>query len=75
MKKIDRRKFIKSGAILGAAAGAGLNSQFLHAKDGIPTYKMRTTAVVIGSGFGGSVASLRLGEAGIDTILVERGQN
>ncbi|MBA53943.1 MAG: cholesterol oxidase [Pseudomonadales bacterium] len=75
MKKLNRRKFIKSSAILGAAAGAGLNSQFLHAKDGIPTYKMKTTAVVIGSGFGGSVASLRLGEAGIDTILVERGQN
>lgn len=75
MKKINRRKFIKSGAILGAAAGAGLNSQFVHAKDGIPTYKNKTTAVVIGSGFGGSVASLRLGEAGIDTILVERGQN
>lgn len=32
-------------------------------------------AVVIGSGFGGSVASLRLGEAGIETALVERGLN
>jgi cholesterol oxidase len=31
-------------------------------------------AVVIGSGFGGSVAALRLGEAGIDTVVLERGR-
>lgn len=32
------------------------------------------TAVVIGSGFGGSVAALRLGQAGIHTVLLERGR-
>ena len=31
-------------------------------------------AVVIGSGFGGAVAALRLGEAGIDTVVLERGR-
>jgi cholesterol oxidase len=31
-------------------------------------------AIVIGSGFGGAVAALRLGQAGIDTILLERGR-
>jgi cholesterol oxidase len=31
-------------------------------------------AVVIGSGFGGAVASLRLGEAGIETVVLERGR-
>ncbi len=31
-------------------------------------------ALVIGSGFGGGVASLRLGEAGIETIVLERGR-
>ena len=31
-------------------------------------------AVVIGSGFGGAVASLRLGQAGIETVLLERGR-
>jgi cholesterol oxidase len=32
-------------------------------------------AVVIGSGFGGSVTALRLGQAGIETIVLERGQD
>ena len=31
-------------------------------------------AIVIGSGFGGAVAALRLGEAGVDTIVLERGR-
>lgn len=32
------------------------------------------TAIVIGSGFGGAVAALRLGEAGIRTTVLERGR-
>lgn len=35
---------------------------------------MDAQAIVIGSGFGGSVAALRLGEAGIQTIVLERGR-
>jgi cholesterol oxidase len=31
-------------------------------------------AVIIGSGFGGAVAALRLGQAGINTVLLERGR-
>jgi cholesterol oxidase len=31
-------------------------------------------AVVIGSGFGGAVAALRLGQEGIDTVVLERGR-
>lgn len=31
-------------------------------------------AIVIGSGFGGAVTACRLGEAGIDTLVLERGQ-
>lgn len=33
-----------------------------------------TPAIVIGSGFGGSVAALRLAEAGIKTLVIERGK-
>ena len=34
----------------------------------------RTKAIVIGSGFGGAVAALRLGQAGIETAVLERGR-
>lgn len=32
-------------------------------------------AIVIGSGFGGAVAALRLGEAGVQTLVLERGRH
>ncbi|WP_299407955.1 GMC oxidoreductase [Acaryochloris sp. IP29b_bin.148] len=35
---------------------------------------MDAEAIVIGSGFGGSVAALRLGQAGIKTMVLERGR-
>jgi cholesterol oxidase len=31
-------------------------------------------AIVIGSGYGGAVAALRLGQAGIETLVLERGR-
>ena len=35
---------------------------------------MDAEAIVIGSGFGGAVAALRLGEAGVPTLVLERGR-
>lgn len=37
-------------------------------------YEDYTPAIVIGSGFGGAVSALRLGEAGVETIVLERGK-
>ncbi len=36
--------------------------------------KSRVQAVVIGSGFGGSIAAHRLAEKGVETLVLERGR-
>ena len=65
----SRREFLQRAAF--AAAGTGVLASDAGARarhsDFVP-------AVVIGSGFGGAVAALRLGQAGIDTIVLERGR-
>lgn len=39
-----------------------------------PPSRRHYSAIVIGSGFGGAIAALRLGQAGIDTLVLERGK-
>ncbi|SDJ44008.1 GMC oxidoreductase [Streptomyces indicus] len=61
-----------------AATGtlAGIAAATLPASDRAAAAVARRTrfpAVVIGSGFGGAVAALRLGRAGLDTLVLERG--
>jgi cholesterol oxidase len=73
MGKISRRNFIKGAGVTGAAAS--VVSPLSHAGLFRRTRRSRQKAVVIGSGFGGSVATLRLAEAGIPTTLVERGRH
>ncbi|MBW8483166.1 GMC oxidoreductase [Actinomadura parmotrematis] len=74
-EQMERRRF------LGLAAGgtlAALTSATLGAPGtlGRALADSRTDfpAIVIGSGFGGAVAALRLGQAGVDTLVVERGR-
>lgn len=70
MSKITRRQFIHRTSLLTAAtvitAGCSDGSDNIS---GGPA-----NAVVIGTGFAGSVAALRLGQAGIVTTVLERGQ-
>lgn len=72
MRPIRRRSFLKSGLSIAAVAGSGLTASCLRPPLTVTTSSH--TALIIGSGFGGSVAALRLGEAGIDTLLLERGR-
>ncbi|MEV0259585.1 GMC oxidoreductase [Streptomyces sp. NPDC050732] len=65
---VSRRKFLAgTGSILGAVALAG------HAVPARAVDAARVPALVIGTGYGGSVAALRLAEAGVDVHMVEMG--
>jgi cholesterol oxidase len=69
MFKITRRQFIHRTSLLTAATviAAGCS-------DGSDSFSgSPVNAVVIGTGFAGSVAALRLGQAGIATTVLERG--
>lgn len=68
---ISRRKFLGISAMAGVAASLPLTS---CKKTPITSDEYASEAIVIGSGFGGSVASLRLCQAGVKTILFEMGK-
>lgn len=71
-KKLNRRKFLGLSAMAGIAATLPISG---CKKDiNIIPGENETEAIVIGSGFGGSVAALRLGQAGIKTIMFEMGK-
>ena len=65
---ITRRRFLGGSLALGAGLVAGCSSSTPRADE------QRRKVIVIGTGFGGSVTALRLGEAGVDVTLIERGQ-
>lgn len=67
-----RRQFLQG--TIGAAASIGLSDLRAQANRFHQGSNEYIEALVIGSGFGGGVASLRLGEAGIETIVLERGR-
>jgi cholesterol oxidase len=65
---LNRRRFLQASAA--AAASVGVSTIRTSATGADESVE----AIVIGSGFGGAVASLRLGQAGIETIVLERGR-
>lgn len=65
--RMSRRQFLRSAAMAGGVTLASPGLARARPSDFVP-------AIVIGSGFGGAVAALRLGRAGIDTVVLERGR-
>ncbi|TWP47951.1 GMC family oxidoreductase [Lentzea tibetensis] len=62
--RVTRRRFLGMSAL---AAGMTALPGRAIAQDEVP-------AIVIGTGYGASVAALRLGEAGVKTVMLEMGQ-
>ncbi|HVW33721.1 MAG TPA: GMC family oxidoreductase N-terminal domain-containing protein, partial [Acidimicrobiia bacterium] len=77
MPDISRRTFL-SGA-LAAGLTVGTTSRLAGAAVGrrapgrTALTRLECRAVIIGSGFGGGVAALRLAEAGVEVLVLERG--
>ncbi|SDD22267.1 GMC oxidoreductase [Rhodococcus tukisamuensis] len=72
----SRRSVLRGAALsLGAIAAGSVVGPLASAQVGAgPTALRGKTAVVVGSGFGGAVAALRLGQAGVQTTVLERGR-
>lgn len=70
---LTRRRFL--GAAAGIAAGAaGVAACSSNRPGERPESRAFHQAIVVGSGYGGGVSALRLGEAGVDTLILERGR-
>jgi cholesterol oxidase len=67
-----RRHFLQSAAFFGAGLAVSVGTP-IYRTSATSSYE-DTEALIIGSGFGGSIASLRLAQAGIQTLVLERGR-
>ena len=73
MRDISRRGLLGVG--LAAAAGAlGAGVVDFESRRSGGSARRHYPAIVVGSGYGGGVSALRLGEAGVETLILEQGR-
>lgn len=68
---MERRKFVIASSLAGLAMSLGRCTKELSEFD---KEMISTPVLIVGSGFGGSVTALRLAQAGVSNILLERGR-
>ncbi len=78
MRGVSRRRFITgTGSLLGSAALTGqvapAHAAAAASEAAVIEPGAHVPALVIGTGYGGSVAALRLAQAGVDVHMVEMG--
>ncbi len=73
---MSRRTVLRRGAQAAAAVAGGrvLSASAARAAAPSPTV-VEVPAVVVGSGYGGAVSALRLGQAGVQTLVLEMGRS
>ncbi|MCZ8380010.1 GMC oxidoreductase [Mycobacterium sp. CPCC 205372] len=75
MTVLSRRRFLQAGAAaVAASAGAGSAAVWLESGARPSRIRSHYPAIVVGSGYGGGVSALRLGQAGVQTLILEMGR-